>query len=268
MRHETLPPDHLFGRRMEMLTLAVLSQLRARANWHRIAREWLYGDAPADRARAAQEAEFYARAPRVSASTGAAGCGPKLVAMVTVALLRSSSCSRRRCALGRASVRDRVDELRRRRPDRLHRRLVVLTVRAVSRARCSRARAGLLFGTALGTPVGARRGDAGGVLAFSIARWVAHDAVEELAGPRVRGGTRWVGAAASSRSCTRASRPAMPYNVVNYVAGLTRVPLRVFAAATAIGTRPADVRLRRARRLVRRLRLEPGGDHRGRRARR
>ena len=28
MRHETLPADHLFGRRVEMLTLAVLSQLR------------------------------------------------------------------------------------------------------------------------------------------------------------------------------------------------------------------------------------------------
>ena len=46
MRHETLPPDHLFGRRLEMLTLAVMSQLRARGNWHRIAREWLYGDPP------------------------------------------------------------------------------------------------------------------------------------------------------------------------------------------------------------------------------
>jgi predicted unusual protein kinase regulating ubiquinone biosynthesis (AarF/ABC1/UbiB family) len=45
MRHQAMRPEHLFGRRMEMLTLAVLSQLRARANWHRIAREWMYGDA-------------------------------------------------------------------------------------------------------------------------------------------------------------------------------------------------------------------------------
>ena len=29
MRHETLPADHIFGRRVEMLTLAVLGQLRA-----------------------------------------------------------------------------------------------------------------------------------------------------------------------------------------------------------------------------------------------
>jgi predicted unusual protein kinase regulating ubiquinone biosynthesis (AarF/ABC1/UbiB family) len=59
MRHETLPADHLFGRRVEMLTLAVLSQLRARANWHRIAREWMYGDPPRTEL-GRQEAAFYA----------------------------------------------------------------------------------------------------------------------------------------------------------------------------------------------------------------
>jgi hypothetical protein len=61
MRHETLPADHLFGRRVEMLTLAVLSQLRARANFHRIAREWMYDDAPATEL-GRQEADFYAGA--------------------------------------------------------------------------------------------------------------------------------------------------------------------------------------------------------------
>ncbi len=47
MRNETLPRDHLFGRRLETLTLAVLGQLHARANWFRIAREWMY-DAEAE----------------------------------------------------------------------------------------------------------------------------------------------------------------------------------------------------------------------------
>ena len=46
MRHQTMRPEHLFGRRMEMLTLAVLAQLRPRGNWHRMAREWIYGDPP------------------------------------------------------------------------------------------------------------------------------------------------------------------------------------------------------------------------------
>jgi hypothetical protein len=66
MRHETLPPDHLFGRRLEMLTLAVLGQLRATANWHRIAREWIYGDEPVTEQGVA-EAEFYARRPPLAA---------------------------------------------------------------------------------------------------------------------------------------------------------------------------------------------------------
>ncbi len=61
MRHESLPPEHLFGRRLEMLTLAVMSQLRARGNWHRIAREWMYGDAPVTEL-GHQEADFAAAA--------------------------------------------------------------------------------------------------------------------------------------------------------------------------------------------------------------
>jgi predicted unusual protein kinase regulating ubiquinone biosynthesis (AarF/ABC1/UbiB family) len=59
MRHETLPPDHLFGRRLETLTLAVLGQLRAQANWHRITREWVYGDEPVTEL-GREEAQFYA----------------------------------------------------------------------------------------------------------------------------------------------------------------------------------------------------------------
>jgi len=46
MRHQDLVPEHLFGRRLELLTLAVLGMLEAEANWHRIAREWIYGDEP------------------------------------------------------------------------------------------------------------------------------------------------------------------------------------------------------------------------------
>jgi predicted unusual protein kinase regulating ubiquinone biosynthesis (AarF/ABC1/UbiB family) len=71
MRHETLPPDHLFGRRLEMLTLAVMSQLRSRGNWHRIAREWIYGDPPVTEL-GRQEAEFYAAHPPAAVLRGAA----------------------------------------------------------------------------------------------------------------------------------------------------------------------------------------------------
>jgi predicted unusual protein kinase regulating ubiquinone biosynthesis (AarF/ABC1/UbiB family) len=51
--------EQILGRRMELLLLAVLGKLGATANWHRIAREWIYGDSPATEL-GRQEAEFYA----------------------------------------------------------------------------------------------------------------------------------------------------------------------------------------------------------------
>ena len=46
MRRENIPADELMGRRMEIGLIAVLAQLGAKRNWHRIMREWIYGDAP------------------------------------------------------------------------------------------------------------------------------------------------------------------------------------------------------------------------------
>jgi predicted unusual protein kinase regulating ubiquinone biosynthesis (AarF/ABC1/UbiB family) len=47
MRRESIPADELMGRRMEIGVVAVLGQLGAKRNWHRIAREWIYADPPA-----------------------------------------------------------------------------------------------------------------------------------------------------------------------------------------------------------------------------
>ena len=47
MRRESMPADELMGRRMEIGVVAVLGQLRAKRNWHRIMREWVYADPPA-----------------------------------------------------------------------------------------------------------------------------------------------------------------------------------------------------------------------------
>lgn len=46
MKSQSLPPEHLFSRRADFLTFGVLGQLEATANWHRIAREWIYGEPP------------------------------------------------------------------------------------------------------------------------------------------------------------------------------------------------------------------------------
>jgi predicted unusual protein kinase regulating ubiquinone biosynthesis (AarF/ABC1/UbiB family) len=47
MRRENIPAEELMGRRMETGVLAVLAQLGATRNWHRIMREWVYADDPA-----------------------------------------------------------------------------------------------------------------------------------------------------------------------------------------------------------------------------
>jgi predicted unusual protein kinase regulating ubiquinone biosynthesis (AarF/ABC1/UbiB family) len=60
MRRATIPPERMLATRMEALTLGVLGQIEARANWHRIAREWLYDDHPATEL-GEQESEFFAR---------------------------------------------------------------------------------------------------------------------------------------------------------------------------------------------------------------
>ncbi|CAM3989348.1 AarF/ABC1/UbiB kinase family protein [Smaragdicoccus niigatensis] len=47
MKHQNLPPEHLFSRRADFFTFGILGQLGVSANWHRIAREWIYGEPPA-----------------------------------------------------------------------------------------------------------------------------------------------------------------------------------------------------------------------------
>jgi predicted unusual protein kinase regulating ubiquinone biosynthesis (AarF/ABC1/UbiB family) len=62
-RRLSLPPDAITSRRLETLTLGVLGQLRATANWHRIMAELLDGGAPADEL-GEQEATFFASRTR------------------------------------------------------------------------------------------------------------------------------------------------------------------------------------------------------------
>src|SRR3954469_11219731 len=97
---------------------------------------------------------------------------------------------------------------------------------------------GLLFGTALGTPVSIVAATLGATLAFSLSRWIAHDAVEEIAPPRVQRLRAWIGQRASLAVLYARIIPGIPYSLVNYAAGLTPVRLSAFVAATAIGCAP------------------------------
>ena len=97
---------------------------------------------------------------------------------------------------------------------------------------------GLLFGTALGFPVTLTSAVLGATIAFLIARYLAGDAVQQLAGPRLQGLEELVSRRGFVSVLYARIAPGVPYTLVNYAAGLTRIPLAVFAAATALGTAP------------------------------
>lgn len=100
------------------------------------------------------------------------------------------------------------------------------------------AASGLLFGTALGTPVSIVAATLGAVLAFSLSRWWAHDAVEALAGPRLQALRGWVGRRGFLSVLYARIAPGVPYTLVNYACGLTPMALGPFAAGTAVGVAP------------------------------
>jgi uncharacterized membrane protein YdjX (TVP38/TMEM64 family) len=97
---------------------------------------------------------------------------------------------------------------------------------------------GLLFGTALGTPVSIASATLGAVLAFTISRRVARSTVEEMLGTRLAGTRAWLARNGFLAVLYARIAPGVPYTLVNYVAGLTPIRLSAFAAATAIGTAP------------------------------
>ncbi len=115
---------------------------------------------------------------------------------------------------------------------------------------------GVLFGTLEGTLLSILGGSAGAALAFLLARYAAHDAVEALAGDRLRR----VRAAVARRGFVAVLYarivPGVPRDVANYAFGLTDVGFVAFTAATVDRDRAARVRLHRARRLARQLRLD------------
>lgn len=68
MRRGALPADDLMIRRLEAGVVAVLGQLRATRNWHRISREWWFGDPPATELGEADR-EFWHRTGRSRAKS-------------------------------------------------------------------------------------------------------------------------------------------------------------------------------------------------------
>jgi uncharacterized membrane protein YdjX (TVP38/TMEM64 family) len=98
--------------------------------------------------------------------------------------------------------------------------------------------AGLIFGTALGTPVAIASATLGASLAFLVSRRLGADALDQLTHHRITRLKGLVERRGFMSVLYARIAPGIPYNLVNYAAGLTRIPLRTFAAATAIGCAP------------------------------
>ena len=100
---------------------------------------------------------------------------------------------------------------------------------------------GALFGPVAGTLYNLTGATVGAVIAFLAARHLAADWVRQRAGPRLDGimggveteGWRFV-------AFTRLV-PLFPFNLLNYVLGLTRIPLVAYALATAVFMLPGAI---------------------------
>lgn len=98
--------------------------------------------------------------------------------------------------------------------------------------------AGLLFGTAGGTPLAITSATVGATLAFLISRRTGASAVAALQGERLERIQAWIERRGFYAVLYARIAPGLPYNLVNYGAGLTWVSLPAFATATAIGCAP------------------------------
>jgi uncharacterized membrane protein YdjX (TVP38/TMEM64 family) len=98
--------------------------------------------------------------------------------------------------------------------------------------------AGLLFGTAGGTAVALAFIVLGAVMQMSISRYLAGDAAAELLPERVKRFDRFIAQRGFWAVFYMRIAPAIPYNLVNYGAGLTSLKVRAMAAGTALGAAP------------------------------
>jgi uncharacterized membrane protein YdjX (TVP38/TMEM64 family) len=98
--------------------------------------------------------------------------------------------------------------------------------------------AGLLFGTAGGTPVALSFIVLGAVMQMSISRYLAGDAAAQLLPERVKRFDNFIEQRGFWAVFYMRLAPAIPYNLVNYGAGLTSLKVRAMAAGTAVGALP------------------------------
>ncbi len=97
---------------------------------------------------------------------------------------------------------------------------------------------GVLFGTLAGTLLSLLGAATGALLAFLIARHVAHGPVQALVGDRLRGVQDAIERRGFVAVLYARIVPGVPRDLANYAFGLTRVGVGAFSGATVLGTAP------------------------------
>lgn len=98
--------------------------------------------------------------------------------------------------------------------------------------------AGLLFGTALGTPVALCAAVLGACTQYLIARYAAGEQVQAILPERIRRIDSVLERRGFLAVIYVRLAPGIPYTLANYGAGLTKLKLRDLAAGTAVGAVP------------------------------
>ena len=100
---------------------------------------------------------------------------------------------------------------------------------------------GVLFGPVWGSLINLAGGTLGAALAFLVARYQAADWVERRAGPRMQRVIRSVEKDGWQFVAFVRLVPIFPYNVVNYLLGVTRIPFHRYILATLVFMAPSTV---------------------------
>ena len=100
---------------------------------------------------------------------------------------------------------------------------------------------GALFGPFLGSALNLLGGTLGAALAFLFARYIARDWAEARAGPRLQGIMRSVDEEDWRFVAFVRLVPVIPYNITNYLLGVTRIPFPRYVLATLVFMAPSTV---------------------------
>jgi uncharacterized membrane protein YdjX (TVP38/TMEM64 family) len=98
--------------------------------------------------------------------------------------------------------------------------------------------AGAIYGTLVGGAIAALGALLGAVLAYLVARWAGRAAVEQLLRGRALRVDEWISQRPFRAMLALRLFPLIPFNALNYAAGLSSIQLRSYTAATALGILP------------------------------